>query len=74
MSSSPEGQEAQRPTVSAMFEDGPLEGRRIDTSVVEGRPPKTLDVLADDGTMCRYCLAQWMQGGPRAAYTFLYRV
>ena len=62
------------PLVSAMLEDGPLEGRSIDAGVVEGRPPKTLDVLADDGTTCRYCLAQWMQSGPRATYTFLYRV
>jgi len=29
---------------------------------------------ADDGSTCRYCLAQWTQSGPSAVYTFLYRV
>ncbi len=62
------------PTIVAMLEDGPLAGRRIDLDVVEGRPPKTIDVPADDGGTCRYCLADWAQSGPSAAYTFLYRV
>lgn len=62
------------PTITAILEDGPLKGRRLDAAVVEGRPPKTLDVPADDGTTCRYCLADWTQTGPSAAYTFLYRV
>jgi hypothetical protein len=31
-------------------------------------------VAADDGSTCRYCLAQWAQSGPSAVYTFLYRV
>lgn len=57
-----------------MLEDGPLAGRRIDLDVVEGRPPKTIDVRDDDGSTCRYCLAEWAQGGPSAVYTFLYRV
>jgi hypothetical protein len=42
--------------------------------VVEGRPPKTIDVPVDDGSTCRYCLADWVQTGSSAAYTFLYRV
>ena len=42
--------------------------------MIEGRPPKTLDVPADDGTTCRYCLEGWMQSGSSARYTFLYRV
>jgi hypothetical protein len=42
--------------------------------VVEGRPPKTIDVAADDGTTLRYCLAGWTQTGSSAEYTFLYRV
>lgn len=62
------------PTVEAILEDGPLEGRRVDTEVVEGRPPKTIDVQAPDGTTCRYCLSEWMQAGPSASYEFLYRV
>jgi hypothetical protein len=41
---------------------------------VEARPPKTIDVRADDGSRCRYCLAGWVQAGPSAIYTFLYRV
>jgi hypothetical protein len=63
-----------RPTITAMFEDGPLVGSSIEAEVVEGRPPKTIDVPADDGSTCRYCLAGWVQSGRSAAYTFLYRV
>ena len=38
------------PTISAMFKDGPLAGRSIEAEVLEGRPPKTLDASADDGS------------------------
>lgn len=62
------------PTITAMLEDGPLAGRRIDLDVVEGRPPKTIDVPVDDASACRYCLAEWAQSGRSAVYTFLYRV
>ena len=62
------------PTISAMFKDGPLAGRSIESEVLEGRPPKTLDAPADDGTTCRYCLEGWAQSGRSAVYTFLYRV
>jgi hypothetical protein len=61
-------------TITAVLEDGPLEGRRIEAEVVEGRPPKTIEVPADDGSTCRYCLADWVQTGRSAVYTFLYRV
>jgi hypothetical protein len=63
-----------RPTITAALDDGPLRGRRIDVQVVEGRPPSTVDVTADDRSTCRYCLADWVQSGPSAVYTFLYRV
>jgi hypothetical protein len=62
------------PTVAATLIDGPLEGRSLETDLVEARPPKTIDALADDGSTCRYCLADWVQSGRSAAYTFLYRV
>jgi len=62
------------PTITAMLEDGPLQGTRIEAEIVEGRPPKTIDAPADDGTTCRYCLADWVQSGRSAAYTYLYRV
>jgi hypothetical protein len=62
------------PTITAVLEGGPAEGRRLDIEVVEGRPPKTVDVQADDGGTCRYCLADWVQSGPSALYEFLYRV
>jgi hypothetical protein len=52
------------PTITAMLEDGPLEGSSIETEGVEGRPPKTIDVPADDGTTCRYCLADWVLPAP----------
>jgi hypothetical protein len=62
------------PTITAMFKDGPLAGRSIEAEVLEGRPPKTLDAPADDGSACRYCLEGWAQSGRSAVYTFLYRV
>jgi hypothetical protein len=63
-----------RPTITAALNDGPLRGRRIEVQVVEGRPPSTIDVSADDRSTCRYCLADWVQSGPSAVYTFLYLV
>jgi hypothetical protein len=62
------------PTVTARFADGPLAGSSIEAEVVEGRPPKTIDAPAHDGSTCRYCLADWVQSGRTAAYSFLYRV
>jgi hypothetical protein len=62
------------PVVNARLDDGPLAGRTIQAETIEGRPPKTIDVPAEDGGACRYCLAQWEQSGQSAAYTFLYRV
>jgi hypothetical protein len=62
------------PTIVAVLEGGPLAGRRVETQVLEGRPPKTIDLDADDGTTCRYCLAEWAQTGPSAVYAFLYLV
>jgi hypothetical protein len=62
------------PTITAALDDGPLQGVRIEVQVVEGRPPSTVNVPADDGSTCRYCLAEWLQSGPSAVYTFLYRV
>jgi hypothetical protein len=54
------------PTITAILQRGPLEGRCIDVDVVEGRPPKTIDLPADDGSTCRYCLAGWAQTRPSA--------
>jgi hypothetical protein len=62
------------PTIIAALDDGPLRGTRVEAEVVEGRPPSTVNVPADDGSTCRYCLAEWVQSGPSAVYTFLYRV
>jgi hypothetical protein len=66
--------QARGPTITAVLDDGPLQGIRIKAEVVEGRPPSTVDVPADDSSTCRYCLAEWAQSGPSATYTFLYRV
>ena len=69
------GPELERgPTITATLDDGPLQGIRIEAQVVEGRPPSTIDVPADNGSTCRYCLAEWAQSGPSATYTFLYLV
>jgi len=62
------------PTITATLGDGPLAGGSMKVEVVEGRPPKIIDVPVEDGSAYRYCLADWNQGGPRASYTFLYRV
>jgi hypothetical protein len=62
------------PTITAMLADGPLEGKSIEAEIVEGRPPKILDVPDEDASMYRYCLEGWMQSGSSAQYTFLYRV
>ena len=62
------------PTVTAKCNDGPLAGSSVDVEVLEGRPPKTIDVPDEDGSMCRYCLAGWVQSGSSAEYTFLYHV
>jgi hypothetical protein len=62
------------PMIAAILEDGPLAGRSIATDLVEGRPPKTIDTRAEDASTCRYCLADWVQSGQSAVYTFLYRV
>ena len=66
--------QARGPTITARLDDGPLRGIRIEAEVVEGRPPSTVDVPADDSSTCRYCLAEWAQSGRSATYTFLYRV
>ena len=65
---------ARGPRITARLEDGPLQGVRIEAEVVEGRPPSTVDVPADDSSTCRYCLAEWAQSGPSATYTFLYHL
>ena len=62
------------PTISARLTDGPLKGKRIETEVVQGRPPMTLDVPGDDQGTCRYCLLDMPQSGSSAVYSFLYRV
>ena len=60
--------------ITARLGDGPLKGTSIQAAVIEGRPPKIIDVAADDGSTCRYCLADLAQSGPSAVYTFLYCV
>jgi hypothetical protein len=67
-------QRAAGPTITATLSDGPLRGQRIEAEVVEARPPKVIDVPADHESTCRYCLADWVQTGSSAVYTFLYRV
>jgi hypothetical protein len=60
--------------ITAMLEDGPLQGRQEEVETVEGRPPKIIELVDDGGGCCRYCLAEWAQAGASAVYTFLYRV
>jgi hypothetical protein len=63
-----------RSTIQAVLTDGPLAGRNVEVEPVEGRPAKTIDVPGADGVTYRYCLAQWVQEGASAEYTFLYPV
>jgi hypothetical protein len=37
------------PTVAVNLNDGPLQGKSIETAVVVGRPPMTIDVATGDG-------------------------
>ena len=60
--------------IAAALDDGPLKGDRLEVEMLEGRPPKTLDLVAGDGSTCRYCLTNLVQGGRSATYTFLYHV
>lgn len=40
-----------RPTITAELKNGPLDGRRTEVDVVEGRPPKTIDVPGGRGLL-----------------------
>jgi hypothetical protein len=62
-----------RPTIAAVLEDGPLKGMRVETEILEGRPPKTIEVERA-GETWRYVLSEWVQKGPSASYSCLYRV
>ena len=61
--------------ITTLLDDGPLKGDRVKVAMLEGRPPRTLDLPGRDnqGT-CRYCLDGLVQSGRSAVYTFLYRV
>jgi hypothetical protein len=62
------------PTITATLRDGPLKGRSVETAIVQGRPPTTVESPAPDGTICRYVLEELPQGGSSAVYSFLYTV
>src|SRR5262249_16311239 len=66
--------ENQATSIRALFADGPLGGSGVGVEPVEGRPPKTIDVPGAGGATYRYCLAEWIQKGKVAEYTFLYPV
>jgi hypothetical protein len=60
------------PTVTATLR--PSARQQYEVAVIEGRPPKTVEVPADDRSRRRYCLAGWVQSGRSADYTYLCRV
>jgi len=60
--------------ITASLDDGPMKGKHVKVDMLQGRPPMTLDLVAGDGTTCRYCLDRLVQSGQSAIYTFLYRV
>jgi len=60
--------------ITAKLGDGPMRGDQIKVELLAGRPPMTLDLAAADGSTCRYCLTELVQGGVSAHYPFLYLV
>jgi hypothetical protein len=60
--------------VRALLTDGPLKGKPVEVEPLEGRPPMTIDLQAEDDGTLRYCLLELNQPGITADYTFLYRV
>ena len=58
----------------ALLTDGPLKGKPVEVEPVEGRPPMTIDLQAEDDGTLRYCLLKLDQKGITADYTFLYAV
>ena len=58
----------------ALLTDGPLQGKPVEVEPVEGRPPMTIDLQAEDGGTLRYCLVELNQKGTPADYSFLYAV
>jgi hypothetical protein len=63
------------PAITALLEDGPLADRSsAEDSRSVLRRARRERVSADDGSACRYCLAEWVQTGRSARYAFLYRV
>ena len=58
----------------ALLTDGPLKGKPVEVEPVEGRPPMTIDLQAEDDGTLRYCLLELDQKGITADYTFLYAV
>lgn len=57
----------------AHFSDGPLSGSTHEVTPIEGRPPKTVELLCGERT-ARYCLVEWEQSGHTAVYGYLYDV
>ena len=61
--------------ITAVLQDGPLRGTKMEVESLAGRPPMTLDLPSGDGgAESRYCLDSLVQGGDSAIYSFLYRV
>jgi hypothetical protein len=60
--------------VRALLTDGPLKGKPVEVEPLEGRPPMTIDLQAEDDGTLRYCLVELNQTGITADYTFLYPV
>ena len=58
--------------MQALLQDGPMQGRRVETEPVEGRPPKTIAVSDEEDHSYHYGLAEWNQKGMTAVYAFLY--
>jgi hypothetical protein len=57
-------------TIVALLEGRPLAGRRVARRWSKVARRKTIEVDADDGGRCRYCLAEWAEVGRSAVHTF----
>jgi hypothetical protein len=58
-------------TIVTLLEGGPLAARRVAGRWWKVARRKTIEVDADDGGTCRYCLAEWAEVGRSAVHTFL---
>ena len=56
--------------MQALLSDGPLEGRKIGVDTESDRPPETIDVDVEDGSVYSYAFDRVDEAQDVALYTF----